>query len=317
MTRQSSSGGSFSPGGNLSSSRSVQSDASSMVTWATSPEHQIYLKAVRGRTTRRGWLATALAIVSGVGLAFGEKNYGYTVGGVIGLAVTVAIALWSMIPYWTARRAYFERVQAEKARAVEEALTRLEGAGPRDSLPLTALFIFNRRQLDEYQTLTKHHAAVSFRNAQVSAGIGFAVLIIGISLVFQRQSATAHYTIGGLSSLGTLLAIYLSRTYFQSHQEAMKQLAIYYEEPFLTSRALSAERIISKIPDLGIPASDANVAALIRRLLEPALIVPDRSEPVGQRELPAAPTGDQRNGDRRPPRWPPRRQRAHDTGAAR
>jgi len=191
--------------------------------------------------------------------------------------------LWSIAPYWAARRAYFERVQAEKSQAVQDALDHLAGQDSRDALPLTALFIFNRRQLDEYQNLTKRHAEVSFRNAQIAAGLGFTVLVVGAALVIQQKTASTsvQYAIGGLSTLGALLSTYLSRTYFRSHQEAMTQLAIYYEEPFLTSRALSAERIISRIPSLGVPPTDTNIAILVQRLLNPtASLASDKPEQV-------------------------------------
>lgn len=242
-----------------------------IVTWMTSPENDSYTKTGLRRSTFRAWTAIILSIVSGAWFAYAQEHAGYFALGTIGLVVSGCIVLWSMAPYWNARRAYFERVQAEKSKAVEDALKHLEGQDSKDALPLTALYIFNRRQLDEYQTLTKRHAEVSFHNAQVAAGLGFAVLIVGAALVIQQKAASAsvQYAIGGLSTLGALLSTYLSRTYFRSHHEAMTQLAIYYEEPFLTSRALSAERIISRIPSLGVPPTDSNIAILVQRLLSP------------------------------------------------
>jgi hypothetical protein len=252
-----------------------------IVTWMTSPENDSYTKTGLRRSTLRAWVAIVLSLVSGASLAYAQGHPGYFVLGTIGLVVSGCMVLWSMAPYWTARRAYFERVQAEKSKAVEDALKHLEGQNSKDALPLTALYIFNRRQLDEYQTLTKRHAEVSFRNAQVAAGIGFAVLVVGAALVVQQKAASAsvQYAIGGLSTLGALLSTYLSRTYFRSHQEAMTQLAIYYEEPFLTSRALSAERIISRIPSLGVTPTDSNIAILVQRLLSPVdSLAPDKPD---------------------------------------
>jgi hypothetical protein len=245
--------------------------ANATTTWTTSVERNTYIQSGLRRSTYRAWFAILLAIASGAWLALTAGRPSYSILGITGLAVSTGVVLWSMAPYRNARRAYFERVQAEKSKAVEDALKHLEGHDAKDVLPLTALFIFNRRQLDEYQTLTKRHADVSFRNAQYAAGLGFAVLLLGAFLVIQQKAASSsvQYAIGGLSSLGALLSTYLSRTYFRSHKDAMTQLAIYYEEPFLTSRVLSAERVISRIPSLGVPPTDTNISILVQRLLNP------------------------------------------------
>jgi hypothetical protein len=239
-------------------------------TWTTSRERDTYIRSGLRRSTFRAWFAIALAIASGGWLAFHGEPPG-SVLGITGLVVAAGVVLWSMAPYRNARRAYFERVQAEKSQAVEDALKRLEGENADDVLPLTALFIFNRRQLDEYQTLTKRHADVSFRNAQFAAGLGFAVLLLGVVVVVQQRAASSsvQYAIGGLSGVGVLLSTYLSHTYFRFHRNAMQQLAIYYEEPFLTSRVLSAERVIARVEALGVTHTDSNIALLVQRLLHP------------------------------------------------
>jgi hypothetical protein len=286
--------------------------ANAIVTWTTSPEHSDYIETGLWRSTIRAWFAVVLSIASGAWLSYTQGRPGQSALGITGLFVSGCVALWSIAPYWAARRAYFERVQAEKSQAVQDALDHLAGQDSRDALPLTALFIFNRRQLDEYQNLTKWHAEVSFRNAQIAAGLGFTVLVVGAALVIQQKTASTsvQYAIGGLSTLGALLSTYLSRTYFRSHQEAMTQLAIYYEEPFITSRALSAERIISRIPSLGVPPTDTNIAILVQRLLNPtASLASDQPEQVNHSSDLGEPAslGKGEKTKREPHWWPWRR----------
>jgi hypothetical protein len=235
-------------------------------TWADSAERALYVSR-KGRSAKIGIGSAATGVASAVAFAFWETGVGYRAAGFALVVIASCLAAWAATPYWGARRAYFERIQAEKAMAVDEALRALVGETTEDALPLPELFIFNRRQLDEYQALTKRHATLAFRNAQFAACIGLVLLVGGTVLALGQDSASAQYTAAALSSVGTLVSGYISRTFFRSSRDAMNQLRIYYEEPFLTSRALSAERVIGKMqpPE----SASASFAVLVERLLQP------------------------------------------------
>jgi hypothetical protein len=246
------------------------SPQSKSITWSSSPERQQYVDGQMKKSAWRAVLSAVLIVAASTGIALGSEKVVYAGVGAGLLVVAIGMLAWAIAPYIIARRAYLERHQADKATAVEEALDDLVGTRGDDILPLTSLYVFNRRQLDEYQTLTKRHAAMAFRNAQIVAACGFVVLVGGVILVLLvGNDDSSRYTIGFLSGLGGLISTYVSRTFFRSYKEAMRQLEVYYEEPFLTSRALSAERVISKWPTLRQEGSDASLTALIQRLLEP------------------------------------------------
>jgi hypothetical protein len=244
------------------------------ITWSSSPERQQYVDGQMRKSALRAVISAVLIVAASTGIALGNESAVYAGVGAGLLVVAVGMLIWAIAPYIIARRSYLERHQADKALAVEDALEDLVGTRGDDVLPLTSLYVFNRRQLDEYQTLTKRHAAKAFRNAQIAAFCGFAVLVAGVILVLVAPTGTeddsSRYTIGFLSGLGGVMSTYVSRTFFRSYKEAMHQLEVYYEEPFLTSRALSAERVIAKWPTLRTEGSDPSLAALIQRLLEPA-----------------------------------------------
>ncbi|MDQ1695965.1 MAG: Histone H1-like nucleoprotein, partial [Frankiaceae bacterium] len=49
------------------------------------------------------------------------------------------------------------------------------------------------------------------------------------------------------TGLGALLSGYLTKTFYEGHRAAMRQLNLYYREPYMTGRLLAAERIIGKL----------------------------------------------------------------------
>jgi hypothetical protein len=113
----------------------------------------------------------------------------------------------------------------------------------RPDLPLTQLFELNRRQLDEYQEMTKKQQRSAFLLTQIASVAAFVALVVGIVLSFQGNTATEKYVVAGLSGLGALLSGFLANTFYQSHRAANDQLNRYYLEPQRTGRILAAERL--------------------------------------------------------------------------
>jgi hypothetical protein len=148
---------------------------------------------------------------------------------------------WSTVPYGAAISAFRQRRRALATYRVDKALEDLCKATP--PLPLAKLFQLNRRQLDQYQEMTKRQEGVAFKLTWGAAVFGFGVLIAGIVLSYRVDTGTSRYVVGGLSGLGTLLSGYLGKTFLDSHTQAMEQMNRYYREPLLTGRLLAAERI--------------------------------------------------------------------------
>jgi len=125
-----------------------------------------------------------------------------------------------------------------KSRAVDLAVEDLK-----DDASLGKLLVLNRRQLDDYHLSSIRQQAVAFRNAQIAAAIGFAILVLGAILSMRQSSDTARYLAAGLSALGTALSGYVASVFFRSYRETSQEMARYYEEPFNTYEALMIERV--------------------------------------------------------------------------
>ncbi|WP_128505866.1 TRADD-N-associated membrane domain-containing protein [Streptomyces inhibens] len=198
---------------------------------------------------------------------------GLTLGAVI---ITIIVAFG----HTAARRAFYERTKGEKSKATEGAVERLRDHA---RIKLSDLFVINRRQLDEYHTISVHEQRMAFRNAQIAATIGFCVLIIGIALSFRHQDPSARYTTAGLAGLGSLLSGFISGVFFKSYADTTKELRHYYGEPFRTGQILMAERLA----DIGKDEASPEEVKRLREMIVNKLVdqFPIALSPFDQKEF--------------------------------
>lgn len=228
--------------------------------WASSPERSWYLS----RRSKLRWYVLAAIVFIVVGLTnvaatLTPDSWWTTrrtwaaiscVLGIVGLA-------WCTVPYWAARRAFSARKRVSARYRVDEALRELReamestkgGTESRSRVQLARMFELNRRQLDEYQQLTKSQQRTAFALTWGAAIAAFLILAAGSIVALQRDAPDDKYIATGLTALGTLLSAFLGKTFFDGHKEAMNQLNHYYHEPSLTGRLLTAERILDRLPD--------------------------------------------------------------------
>jgi len=188
--------------------------------------------------------------------------------------VTVLIITGLAFAYTAAHRAFYERVKAAKSRAVDSAVEDL-----RRNPSLGNLLVLNRRQLDDYHLTSIRQQAVAFRNAQIAAAIGFAVLVLGAVLSMRQTSDAARFIAAGLSTLGTALSGYVASVFFRSYRDTSDEMKKYYEEPFYTHEILMIERLanLNKHDDLRPEIVQHLLGALDKRIEQ------DDSKQVGSR----------------------------------
>jgi hypothetical protein len=149
------------------------------------------------------------------------------------------------MPYFAARQAYRQWRLALAAARVDDALGKACKNVPEGhALRLPDLFQLNRRQLDEYQLITRKQQKTAVLWAQVASGVAFAVLVGGILIAISGSSDVEKFVAGGLSGLGSLLSTFVAATFFRSAAQANRQMNRYYLEPQRTGRLLASERLI-------------------------------------------------------------------------
>jgi hypothetical protein len=202
--------------------------------WASSPERSWYIgrrffvKILRGSDMPTlgiyGWATVGLAvIVIGGFLATFADNmlrwlpYAVTWGAAFGNAGVFVLG-WCTVPYWAARRAFSARKRAAARYSVDAALEQLRQAMEADhgdKIQLARMFELNRRQLDEYQELTKSQQRMAF-SLTWSAAIGaFLVLVVGSIVALQFAGPDEKFIAGGLTALGSLLSTFLGAVFFR------------------------------------------------------------------------------------------------------
>ncbi|MFF3084542.1 hypothetical protein ACFVRB_05735 [Streptomyces nojiriensis] len=184
------------------------------------------------------------------------------VGLTLGSAIIAIIVIFG---HTAARRAFYERTKGEKSKATEGAVERLRN---HSRIRLSDLFVINRRQLDEYHTISVHEQRMAFRNAQVAAAIGFIMLIIGVALSFRQQDPSARYTTAGLAGLGSLLSGFIAGVFFKSYTDTTRELRHYYGEPFRTGQILMAERLA----DIGKDEASVDEVKKLREIIVNKLV---------------------------------------------
>ncbi|MCZ2402197.1 hypothetical protein IV498_03125 [Paenarthrobacter sp. Z7-10] len=266
--------------------------------WSTSAERTWYMGS---RERVYIWCGVGLVLVLG-GLWSSTADLDRAWGpdklwGLVAITLGAVVLAWCTVPYWSARRAYASRKRAVATYRVDQAIEELRKVmeSGQGNLQLPRLFDLNRRQLDQYQDLTKSQQHVAFVLTWCAAVGAFLVLIAG-SILALRVGDEDKFITGGLTALGTILSTFLGKTFFEGHREAMKQLNYYYAEPSLTGRLLAAERILDQLPS---ESRSEYVAALITRILAPDPVrkggakLPERAgKTTGHSSAgPAAPSG--------------------------
>lgn len=243
--------------------------------WLSSPERAWYMARRDGVLN---WVAVGvLTALIGIGLTIGGSD-GTAVqawGRVICVAAAVLLA-WCTVPYWVARRAFTVRRRAMAEYRTDAALSRI-CADPHTTLSLNGLFELNRRQLDEYQHLTKRQQQLAFRMTWTAAIAGFGVLVACIVLAFLAKKPEQRYLVSGLGALSAGISGYLGKTFYEGHRAAMRQLNVYYREPYMTGRVLAVERLVTQLARTPAvrPFLNDIVAALLQWQLPPVDSEPD------------------------------------------
>lgn len=241
-------------------------------TWGVSDErttyfarrHRVYATALGGLLSVVGGVLLLATYPSGSAVLeiTVHGHYERFFGSMTTVAGGVVIA-YSFLPYLSARSAFRARRFAFASALVSKAID--DACEEPDSLQIQQLFRLNRRQLDEYQSVTRRQQRSAFLLAQAATLIAFAVLIAGIIITLSSDKNIDKYITGGLSALGSALSAFVAATFFSLQKDANRQMYRYYLEPQRTGRLIAAERAANKLKDMG--ADPAVLSSIVNAVL--------------------------------------------------
>lgn len=220
------------------------------------------------------------------------------VAGWLGLAIAASATGVAALSAWTQQRqadraidAGRERVR-EAERGVEGALAarsapaiaapqeEAEALHDRRDLALARLWSLTHRRLDLYHEIATNQARRSFVSAQISMGLGFALLVLFVFLALNMSSTTGAIVTGSLGAVSAALAGFISNTFVKSQQSAADHLKAYFDQPLEFSRYLAAERLLA---DTGL--SDTKRAEVVTVLVQTIAAGPGPNAPLGTNGL--------------------------------
>lgn len=238
------------------------------------------LSAERRRHRRGGWLTVVLAVAVGVTSFALYRDYRITLGfdqvlpgqvPYLALAFATAVVFGLLASF--VNLAYRDALQQEhlahwRVAEARRLLARAEeAADKRGPLDLTVLWSLTQRRLDYHHALATAQAERSFHQAQRTVAVGFAVLVVAVAVVAFAGSEVVTIVAAAVGVIGAALAALLSRSFLRAHESTGERLRPYFEQPFVFSRQLSAERLL-----VLLEAEDR--AAAVRDLIRAIMALP-------------------------------------------
>jgi hypothetical protein len=181
----------------------------------------------------------------------------------LSIFLTVALGLViSAISYCLSRDRYTRR----KQRAISASLRRTEGqlADRGTAVTFHELWMANNERIDFYHDIATTQSQASFRAAQVTALVGFLLIIaLGLfAIFFGDGTAAIAASIIGLAAAG--MSGYIGATFMKSQAEASAQLRLFFAQPVELARLLSAERLIQQhLPKDAQPSAVSSVLGAV------------------------------------------------------
>ncbi|MCW2529682.1 MAG: hypothetical protein JWM76_4542 [Pseudonocardiales bacterium] len=267
--------------GGLINPAELVEDWKTPTTWATSKQRTAWINR-RGRSYLSAmgggvWVFTGVYLLTAYldSDSGSSRNQLWTIAIALQAMGLLAVA-YAVVPYVAAKNAYRTMTQATASALVSIALK--DACDAEHPLALPKLFELNRRQLDEYQAVSRRQQALAFQGAQTASIVAFVVLVAGVIVAITTGTSTEKYITGGLTAVGALLSAFLAQTFFKSVDNANQQQNLYYRDPQQTGRLLGVERIIENLSQLApVVVEDSDSASNE----PPALGTPPLTPPLG------------------------------------
>lgn len=218
-------------------------------TWRTSSE---------GAQARRRFLTVALVgmvmAYLGVFLAFaplltGASYFGLdpqlsTLLGVTSVLTGTGTLLTAATSMNTARAAFYADAEARAQGAADKAIE--EVTDPDD---LLGLMRANKKQMEAYDALARSQASTAYVASMIAGAIGLLAIVAGVLVVVFTGDASTKYAAAFLTAAGTATSGYVAKTFIRVQDGTMDQMRFYFQQPLVQSYLLSAERLVSHLPE--------------------------------------------------------------------
>jgi hypothetical protein len=148
-----------------------------------------------------------------------------------------------------AREASRNRASVSLRHAEEQVIVRSDVGESEADITFAKLWFATQRRIDYYHEIATEQSRHSFRNGQISAYLGFAV-VIGVAVIAAfTSSSTGAIAASVIGVAGAGLSAYIGSTFMKAQSDAAAQLRQYFLQPVEFSLMLGAERLVKAIED--------------------------------------------------------------------
>ena len=133
--------------------------------------------------------------------------------------------------------------------------------------PVDRLVSINISNLEKYYGLVERHTNRSFVFSVTAGGLGFLLLIVGLTIGFNSSGSTSAAITAYITSGAGILVQFISAVFFYLYRKTVGELRTYHERLLRVQNTLLAFRYIEGIEDAATKAQTLSelIAALVAR----------------------------------------------------
>ncbi|MGF0320688.1 TRADD-N-associated membrane domain-containing protein [Nocardia fluminea] len=157
------------------------------------------------------------------------------------LATGIVITGVSLMVEQSIRYQYATQVAEERA---------IEAIGDvKDADDLHGLSVANARQMEAYDKQVRGHGAGAFRASLFAMLGGLAIIGAGFGFALYNDDPATKYAAAIISAAATATGGYIARTFISVQRDTQDQMRYYFQQPLVQSYLLTAERLVTQLPD--------------------------------------------------------------------
>lgn len=142
-----------------------------------------------------------------------------------------------------------ESLAARRSAAAQEKAERaLQGVKGADDL--LGFVRANASQMHAYDLMARRQAAQSHRASLIAMFVGLFLVAAGVMVAVLAPNTVSKITGASVTSVGAVVGGYVAKTFMANGRRSSDNAAYYFQQPLVTSYLLTAERLLSQLPDV-------------------------------------------------------------------
>jgi hypothetical protein len=223
----------------------IKERAAARTRWSDSPESKTFDKWLVGISIVTVTFAGVFAVPNPIN----KIDPGQTSGQVTAVLLLSLIFAAFAFSTYTTKTSLRQRVEDRHLLGIAASLSDEENKLAENGTDFDTLWKITQRRIRYYHEIATGQARSSFRNGQIAAYTGFAVVIGVAAIAGFTSNGTGAIAASVIGVAGAGLSAYIGSTFMRAQAAASESLREYFLQPVEFSRVLAAERLIETLPE--------------------------------------------------------------------